>query len=88
MAGDGRQEQRAELWSETIFDLRTADFTQADPPTSEGDGPNLIVCNPPYLRHEELDPDEKRRVRDVVERTCGVELSLRSGRQTRRSASN
>jgi methylase of polypeptide subunit release factors len=74
-------ERAAELWSGTPLDLRIADFTHAIPPASEEEKPNLIVCNPPYVRHERIEQHEKRRVQDAVERSCGLRLSLRAGRQ-------
>src|SRR5262249_1809888 len=40
-----------ELWREPPLDLRIADFTKASPPSSEDDKGNLVICNPPYVRH-------------------------------------
>src|SRR6185437_2312485 len=38
-----------ELWKDHDLELNIADFTRANPPSKNR--PNLIVCNPPYVRH-------------------------------------
>ncbi len=43
-------EPSAQLWQDTGLVLRHADFTQAEPIANF----NLLVCNPPYVRHHHL----------------------------------
>ncbi len=50
----------SELWSETILDYRLSDFTKAIPPSNEKEKFNLIVCNPPYVRHHHINVQKKR----------------------------
>lgn len=41
------------LWSKTELNYRIADFTKQMPP-SEDEKYNLIICNPPYVRHHHI----------------------------------
>ena len=70
-------EPARELWREGGLDLILGDFTRAEPPATGK--ANLIVCNPPYVRHHHLEPADKIRLRDRVERTAGVRLSGLAG---------
>jgi len=47
----------AELWRETGLDVRLEDFTKAIPP-SRTERFNLLICNPPYVRHHHIAPGE------------------------------
>jgi len=64
------------LWNQTQLDLIVQDFTRASP--SEGRA-NLVVCNPPYVRHHHLSSASKERLRKVVEEETGIRLSGLSG---------
>jgi len=46
------------LWGQTKLDYRLADFTKQIPP-SEDKKYNLIVCNPPYVRHHHINGQKK-----------------------------
>lgn len=48
------------LWFETMIELHLADFTKAVPPIDDKDKYNLIICNPPYVRHHHLNGMKKR----------------------------
>ena len=52
-----------DLWRETCLRLITADFTKISPPRDEEEKFNLIVCNPPYVRHHHIQPEDKKRLR-------------------------
>lgn len=67
-----------ELWRENRLDLHTGDFTIASPPRGI-DKCNLLVCNPPYVRHHHLAADEKTRLRSLTHRLSGLKLSGLSG---------
>lgn len=43
-----------ELWQGSILDYKLTDFTKAIPPDDEDRRFNLIICNPPYVRHHHL----------------------------------
>jgi hypothetical protein len=64
------------LWADSGLDIELADFTQTKPPT---DGFNLLICNPPYVRHHHLSGDEKRRLQVVSKDAAGVNLSGLAG---------
>lgn len=46
------------LWSNTKLDYQIADFTKQIPPP-EGKKYNLIICNPPYVRHHHINGQKK-----------------------------
>jgi adenine-specific DNA-methyltransferase len=72
-------EQASRLWSGTPLKLIIADFTQATPPTAEKDKANLLICNPPYVRHHHLPSSEKRRLQRVTEQVARVRLGGLAG---------
>ena len=55
-------EPATKLWKGTILDVRLEDFTLAAPPSDKGKF-NLLVCNPPYVRHHHIASKEKRRLK-------------------------
>lgn len=67
------------LWGDTILKLNMADFTQAQPPDSDSMKANLLICNPPYVRHHHLSRDEKLRLQRKTEQIAGVRLSGLAG---------
>ena len=71
--------EAARLWANTLLDLRLEDFTQALLPSSESDKANLLICNPPYVRHHHLSPEEKGRLQSIVNRVTHAELNGRAG---------
>src|SRR5258706_452257 len=67
-----------DLWRENRLDLHTADFTKGPPPRGT-DKFNLLVCNPPYVRHHHLAADDKTRLRSLTHGLSGLRLSGLSG---------
>jgi adenine-specific DNA-methyltransferase len=67
-----------ELWRDSRLDLRTADFTLAPPPQG-AEKFNVLVCNPPYVRHHHLIADEKVRLRKLTRALHDLKLSGLSG---------
>ncbi len=63
------------LWQKTNLRIVRADFTHqpADPRF------NLIICNPPYVRHHHLPSNEKRRLQLMTRETAGIRLSGLAG---------
>ncbi len=68
-----------ELWGNQGLHLYLADFTQALYPTAESMKANLLICNPPYVRHHHLTTIEKQRLQRLSEKTTGIKLSELSG---------
>ncbi|MFQ5729251.1 MAG: Eco57I restriction-modification methylase domain-containing protein, partial [Waddliaceae bacterium] len=69
----------SELWRETMLDLELGDFTRAVSPTSEADRFNLLICNPPYVRHHHIVNGEKTRLQGATEAACGVRIAGLAG---------
>jgi len=67
------------LWAGRGLDIELADFTALTPPSDESGRADLIVCNPPYVRHHHLSRQEKVRLSRATTRACGVSLTGRSG---------
>lgn len=68
-----------ELWSDNSFDFHIADFTRAIPPQSEGEKANLLICNPPYVRHHHLTGNEKLRLQEMAKKITGLHFSELTG---------
>lgn len=65
-----------ELWSGYKLDIELADFTKATPPI---DGFNLLICNPPYVRHHHLESNEKQRLQTECKIAARIKLSGLAG---------
>ncbi len=68
----------AELWEQTGLDVRSEDFTRAEPP-SERKKFNLSICNPPYVRHHHIAGGEKRLLGVRAREACGVKIDGLAG---------
>ena len=68
-----------ELWNGQLLQLVNADFTKQIPPGNERDRANLLICNPPYVRHHHLSNDDKNRLNVAVRQSLGINLSGLSG---------
>ena len=66
-------EPAMKLWADTPISIEVGDFTALQPEQKY----NLIVCNPPYVRHHLI--DNKERVRNRTKQFSGVELSGLAG---------
>ena len=51
------------------------DFTKQEPKAVY----NVVLTNPPYVRHHHLAAEEKRRLRELAENTTGLRLSGLAG---------
>ena len=60
------------------LDVRLEDFTRAEAPT-ETDQFNLLICNPPYVRHHHIENGEKQRLKARTQAACGVEIKGLAG---------
>jgi adenine-specific DNA-methyltransferase len=69
----------ARLWRPSGLELRIADFTLAPAPSDLASRPNLLICNPPYVRHHHLDREAKTRLQMAVKHRLGIEVSGLSG---------
>ena len=60
------------------LDIRIGDFTQAEPPEDDGRF-NLLICNPPYVRHHHIVNDEKQRLKACARDASGIEINGLAG---------
>lgn len=68
-----------ELWRDTALELTLSDFTRCDAPLADAEKANLLICNPPYVRHHHLEGAEKLRLQAHVKATLGLDLSGLAG---------
>lgn len=67
------------LWRGTPLELRCEDFTAAPAPALQQARVNLLVCNPPYVRHHHLQRADKARLQQRSMQASGVRLSGLAG---------
>jgi hypothetical protein len=72
-------EPTTRLWDGTGLRLHHAEFTGAEPPGSEADKYNLVVCNPPYVRHHHLSNLQKQELQAVVSQRLKFRMNGLSG---------
>lgn len=71
-------EPARELWQGHPLTLTLGDFTKAEAPKPTGQF-NLIICNPPYVRHHHMDSAEKARLQAATTTACGVKIGGLAG---------
>jgi adenine-specific DNA-methyltransferase len=71
-----------ELWQDTPLKLKVADFTLIAPPESATECFDLIMTNPPYVRHHHIRTKEKSWLRSRARQIIGSEPSGLSGLYT------
>lgn len=69
-------EPSRELWHEKPLEIQMQDFAHAD---TSGLGANLLICNPPYVRHHHMDAARKSDIQQRTEDACGVKINGLSG---------
>lgn len=69
----------AALWSNAGLGVTRADFTEQEPPADEAARFNLVVCNPPYVRHHHLTRETKQALVKKAEQATGIKMSALSG---------
>ena len=63
------------LWDEHKISIVLGDFTRAKPIPDY----NVIICNPPYVRHHHIAGEDKARLRQSVLSSAGIDLSGLAG---------
>ena len=66
------------LWKESELNVHLQDFTKASPPSVERDKYNLLICNPPYVRHHHIN-GEKQRLKKLTKNAIGLNISGLAG---------
>ena len=67
----------SQLWSKTKLNIQLKDFTKQTP-LLEDEKYNLIICNPPYVRHHHL-KGQKERLQAKALASANMDLSALSG---------
>ena len=65
----------AHLWKDSDLTIKLSDFTYAAPSPHF----NLIVCNPPYVRHHHLENSEKNRLQVRTQQASAMKISGLAG---------
>src|SRR5208282_5278230 len=63
------------LWKDSNLTLKLADFTHEEPSGRF----NLVICNPPYVRHHYLQNGNKFRLQSRTRKAIGMKLSGLAG---------
>lgn len=69
----------ASLWNDWLLQIKNVDFTRQPAPVTDKDRANLLICNPPYVRHHHLSNGDKIRLNVAVRQILGINLSGLSG---------
>ncbi|MCI0334651.1 MAG: Eco57I restriction-modification methylase domain-containing protein [Planctomycetes bacterium] len=69
----------AGLWRNTELSLKIADFTSVEPPSNDKDRFNLVVSNPPYVRHHHLTRQQKISLRHKIAQHFSIEMNGLTG---------
>ena len=75
-------EPNTRLWGDKGLSLHLGDFTRAEPPDKEANKYNLVVCNPPYVRHHHLSSLQKQELQAIVSRRLNLQMNGLSGLYT------
>lgn len=67
------------LWGDAGLEIVNGDFTRVVTSASRPHSPNLILANPPYVRHHHLAREDKERLQALVYRMTGFEISGLAG---------
>jgi adenine-specific DNA-methyltransferase len=67
------------LWSSSGLRVLPGDFTRIVDSASRPAPPDLVLANPPYVRHHHLTRDDKLRLHDLTKRLTGVRVNGLSG---------
>ena len=67
------------LWETTGLRLTLADFTMSSPSASRREKVDLLVCNPPYVRHHHIEHSHKLRLSSDTMQELGIRVSGLAG---------
>lgn len=67
------------LWGDAGLEVVCGDFSRVIAAGSRPPSPNLILANPPYVRHHHLGREDKERLQTLVRRMTGVQINGLAG---------
>jgi len=65
----------SQIWRDSDLEIRLADFTATEPSEQF----NLLICNPPYVRHHHLRNSDKLQLQAKTAHVSGIKLSGLAG---------
>ncbi len=68
-----------DLWAETGLEVKQGDFTRIITGSDRLEAPNLILTNPPYVRHHHLERADKERLQTLAYRMTGTRVNGLAG---------
>ena len=68
-----------DLWAAKGLQVLTGDFTRLVVDSSLPFAPNVILANPPYVRHHHLSREDKARLQHAARRTTGIDVNGLAG---------
>jgi len=68
-----------ELWGGAGLEIVRGDFTRIVASGSSLPAPNLVLANPPYVRHHHIDRGEKARLQRLASEMTGIEVNGLAG---------
>jgi adenine-specific DNA-methyltransferase len=68
-----------DLWADAGLKVIHGDFTRIVADGSRPLAPNLILANPPYVRHHHLERDEKKRLQALAYKMTGIKVNGLAG---------
>ncbi|MBL8963701.1 MAG: SAM-dependent DNA methyltransferase [Phycisphaerae bacterium] len=72
-------EAARDLWADAGLEVVRGDFTRVVANGSCPPAPNLILANPPYVRHHHMDREDKERLQRLSHKLTGVEVNGLAG---------
>lgn len=72
-------EAARDLWSDTTLELVHGDFTVVVAEASPPRAPDLVLANPPYVRHHHIDREDKERLQRLAYKMTGVKVNGLAG---------
>lgn len=67
------------LWADSGLEVVLGDFTKVVANGSCPPAPNVVLANPPYVRHHHLDREDKERLKSLTFKLTGVDVSGLAG---------
>jgi adenine-specific DNA-methyltransferase len=72
-------EAARDLWGDAGLDIVHGDFSRVVAGGSRPASPNLVLANPPYVRHHHIGREDKERLQALVHRMTGIEVNGLAG---------
>lgn len=60
------------LWRDSPIEIFIDDFTKVAPPQHDAGRYNLVICNPPYVRHHHLKSEDKKYLQTIATKISGI----------------